>query len=241
MQTFFQRILRGALLCVSVFFVLVAHNGCVPSPVENTPPAVTDLRTFAIPQNSNFKNLWRTIHNFPRKDTIYFWEYIDLLPSKSFEGYSPIWQVKNSDTLSKDSIVFETYISDSVVEVYGGKSTDSLTPRQIRLHDTLRVGATWIAAPDYVTANGTHVQIKADVIDFYSQSSAPNNMLYNDVFLVSFTSTVKSSGIPEETQYQNGSRVYRYFARNIGVILERARNASDSLLWTKELLETRSR
>lgn len=231
---------RNAIYCVpAIVLSLLFFVSCVPTPSENAnvSPRVIDLHSFYIPQNSHQSNLWRVIHIFPQRDTIYFFEFKDTSSSISSEGYFPIWQVKNPDTLGRNSIIFDAYISDSLVEIYSGNSKDPLIGRQVRLRDTLHVGASWIAADNYPTANGVHVQINAKVEDYYSETGNK----FNDVFLVSYTSSVIGTQDPVETQYQNGSRVNRYYARNIGAFLEICKDFRDSVLWRTELIETRSR
>lgn len=235
-----NKYIRGAIYCVlSIFLRLLCFVSCVPTPTENVnvAPRVTDLHSFYIPQNIHQTNLWRAINLFPHQDTIYFFEYKDPSSSISSEGYSPIWQVKNPDTLSRNSILFDAYISDSLVEVYAGNSKDPMTGRQIRLRDTLRVGATWVAADNYLTANGARVQINAKVEDYYSETDNK----FKDVFLVSYTSKVKGLQNPVELQYQNGSRVNRYYARDIGAFLEICKDFRDSVFCKSELIETRIR
>ncbi len=223
--------------------ILIYVSGCVPTPNEsaNTPPEATDLRSFFIPQKINQSYLWHFIPALPGGDSSYFFEYIDVSSLKTSEGYSPVWQIGTSDTLRMDSIIYDAYISDSLVKFYFGNSNLSSTPRQILLQKTLRVGSIWIVADNFMTSNGANVSIKAEVIDYYAQTQL-GSKLYKDVFLVTYTSTVKAgSQNPVEPEYQNGAHLDRYYARDIGEILEICKNTSDSTVWTKELVETRIR
>ncbi len=139
-----------------------------------------------------------------------------------------------------DSVIYQSYISDSLIVLYLGNSNDPVTPRQILLHDTLQVGANWSAADDFLTSNGAHVSIRAVVEDYYPETSSAG-VTYQNVFLVSYTSTVKGSQTPIEAEYQNHAHVSRYLAEGIGDILERCLDSKDSLVWTNELTETRIR
>ena len=134
----------------------------------------------------------------------------------------------------------EAYISDSLIVSYFDKSNDPLTPRLILLHDTLQVGASWSAADNFLTSNGSAVSIRAVVEDYYPETSSAGKT-YQEVFLVTYSSTVKGSQTPIEPEYRNKSRLSRYYARGVGDILERCLDGKDSLIWTNELLETRNR
>jgi hypothetical protein len=59
--------------------------------------------------------------------------------------------------------------------------------------------------------------------------------------MVSYTALVKGVQIPLEPQYQNGSHLDIYFARNIGDMLEICKDSRDSTIFTNELIETRIR
>ena len=134
----------------------------------------------------------------------------------------------------------EIYLSDTLIVSYFGRSDDTATPRLILLLDTLQVGASWMAASNFVTSNGTHVSIRAVVENYYSETIAAGEG-YQDVFFVSYTVKVIGSQIPAEPWLQNGTHISRYYARGIGEILERCLDTNDSLLWTNELKETRIR
>ena len=109
---------RDAIVRVSAFFaVLFFISGCVPSPDEtgNTPPKITDLRTFFLPQNNTQTYLWH--HLTATIDSSYL-QYLRTSDAKSSEGFSPIWKLIVSDTLHKDSTVNNLYISDSLIILY---------------------------------------------------------------------------------------------------------------------------
>jgi hypothetical protein len=78
------------------------------------------------------------------------------------------------------------------------------------------------------------------VEDYYPETSSAGTT-YQEVFLVSYTSTVKGPQNPAEPQYQNQAHMSRYYAKGAGDILERCLNSKDSLVWTNELTETRNR
>jgi hypothetical protein len=228
------------LLKKTIVVFLLSLTGCVPSPSENTnvPPKATDLHSFITPQDTNKIYLWRFIS--PIKDSAYFLEYLGKVDTSSADGFSPVSRFLFSDTLRKHSSVQEAYISDSIVIYYFGKSRDPLTPKQIMLRDTLKVGASWVAADNFLTSNGARISIRAIVEDYYSETPVAGNM-QKDVYRVSYTSSVKGTQNPIEAQYQNGAHLNIYFARNIGAILELCKDSKDSLVWTNELLETRTR
>jgi hypothetical protein len=237
-----HNISRGVLLYVAVFFLFgVILSGCVPSPEENTPIIITNLSSYFIPQSSNRQYLWQHIEG--SKDSLYF-QYMQKTSLKTWEGYSPVWKIITSDTLYRDSTVIGAYISDSLIKLFFGKdlgrADDSTTPRQIYLLDTLHVGAKWTVAENFATLNGVSVQIIAQVIDYYGQASAGNSIV-SDVFVISYTSVVKGSGEPIESEFQNGSHVDRYFGKDIGVFREICKDFRNSIIWTKQLLETRAR
>jgi len=231
---------RDATFRVSTIFFFLYLAGCVPTPSENAsiPPKVTDLHSFFIPQQANKTYLWHFF--FSTKDSAYFITYAGWDYTKTQRGVLPISHLGITDTLRKDSLTDEAFISDSIVIMYYGKAADSLTQTLILLHDTLQIGASWSAADNFITVNGTPISIKAKVMEYYTQTPSANTT-YNDVFLISYTTTVKGSQIPLEPQYQNGSHIDKYFARNIGEILEIAKDTSGSTLWTNELVETRNR
>jgi len=224
-----------------LFFCLIYTIGCVPSPSENinTSPVATDLHSYIKPQLTTRTDIW---HFIPRsitglKDSIYTIDYVGQINSKTSEGFSPVSHFMYLDSLQGDSVIRDAYISDSLVVWYYGKSSDVSTPSQILLKDTLHVGANWIASENFRTSNGVFVRIKALVEDYYPVSG--NN--YNDVYWVSYTSTVKGSQNPLEPEYQNGAHLSRYFAKGVGEYLERCLDSRDSLIWTSELTETRIR
>src|SRR5690242_13753580 len=100
----------------AVAVCLTSLSGCVPTPNENAavPPEVGDLRTLFFPQTNNHIYLWKTINSASSgtpADTLYSIEYLDPSPSKTSEGYSPVWQFKSADTLRRDSAIDELYIS----------------------------------------------------------------------------------------------------------------------------------
>src|SRR5947209_2536890 len=143
------------------FLVLSVISGCVPSPNEtvNTPPIITDLRAFSIPQNDSQRYFW---HHFSSTSDSAYLIYLSPSSERSSDGFSPIWKMSIADTAKRDSLVKNLYISDSIVVLYCGKS-DSAVPRQILLHDTLKVGAKWNVADHFITSNGTPIQIIAEV------------------------------------------------------------------------------
>ncbi|MFI5264051.1 MAG: hypothetical protein ACHQM6_06015 [Candidatus Kapaibacterium sp.] len=232
------------LIFYSAFFFAASIflSGCVPTPSDNTnvPPKITDLHFFFLPEQPGTRYLWHYTRLAPQKDSAYFLEYIGQENMKTSEGFMPVSLLEFSDTLRKDSLISEAYISDSLIVMYFGKSSDSLTPREIMLRDTLEVGAGWNAADNFRTSDGAHVSIRALVEDYYPETNSAGKS-YQDVFLVSYTVTVKGTEIPLESQYQNGVHLSRYYARGIGDILERCSDSKDSLLWTNELMETRIR
>jgi hypothetical protein len=234
---------KDALMRVfAVLIVIIFISGCVPSPDENSsaPPKITELHSFYMPQKTSQYYLWHFIPHSAEKDSLYYVDYFGYSQGNTSEGYNPVSRYGYLDTLRLDSTINEAYISDSLIKIYYGRSADALTPRLIVLRDTLRIGAKWIAADDFVTSNGSHIQIKAEVSDYYSETIS-SGKLYKDIFLVTYISTVKGSVVPIESQYQNGSHINRYFARDIGEILEICKDSQDSLIWTNELIETRQR
>jgi hypothetical protein len=223
-----------------IFFVLTYIAGCVPTPPENgsTPPKVTNLRSYFISQETSKEYLWHFFTN--SKDSTYLLTFNGIDQISSSDGFFPISQFTFSDTLKKDSLLNEAYISDSLIEWYFGKSSSPVTSKLIFLRDTLQVGAVWTSADNFITSNGTPISIKAEVLDYYLQTPS-GGKIYNNVFLVSYTSTVKGTQIPLEPQYKNGARIDIYFASGIGEILEIAKDTANETLWTNELVETRNR
>ena len=239
---------HGVLRCTDMkkglcFLVLIfSLASCVPSPTENAnePPKFTDLHSFYTPQKITQTFLWRFTPHAPLKDSAFFLEYFGMNFQKTPEGILPLSLFGISDTLRKDSVIHESYISDSLITMYYGNPTDPLTPKIILLRDTLKVGATWIAADNLITKNGAKVSIKALVENYYSESSFGNNT-FKDMYAVSYTASLKGTQIPLEPQYQNGARLDIYYARDIGDILEICKDSRDSTVFKNELIETRIR
>ncbi len=228
-----------------VLFLLTlisSFSSCVPSPTENVnvSPIFVELHSFYTPQKITQTFLWHFTPHAPMKDSAYFLEYFGINFRKTPEGILPLSLFGISDTLRKDSIINEGYISDSLIMMYYGNASDPLTPRIVLLLDTLKVGANWIAADNFLTKNGAKVGIKAVVENYYSETQAGKST-YKDVYLVSYTSSLEGTQIPFEPQYQNGARLDIYYARDIGDILEICKDSRDSVVFKNELVETRLR
>lgn len=153
----------------------------------------------------------------------------------SASGLSPIWAMSRVGTKLYDSVANEVFISDSVVQIFDGNSASVSVSSQRLLSDTLRVGATWTGSPRFITRSGAEVSIAAKVEDYYS--SFDNT--YSDVFLVSYSPSVIGSRVPAEGEYQSGSKINRYFAKGVGMILEIVKDATGKIIFKKELTETR--
>jgi hypothetical protein len=224
-----------------LFFFL---SSCVPSPLENAnvPPEFTDLHSFFTPQKTTPTYFWHHIQYFPHSltDSIYINAYSGTSTSPSVDGYFPISLFKFSDTLAKDSVIHSAYISDSLVMMYYGNASDPRTQKQTLLRDTLKVGANWIAADNFITENGAIVKIKALVENYYSQVVL-FGVTYTDMYAISYTASLNGAQIPTEAQYQEGAHLDIYYAKNSGDIMEICENSKDSIIFQNELIETRIR
>jgi hypothetical protein len=228
------------ILTLDFLFLAFLAAGCVPSPDENAsiPPKVTDLHNYFIPQTAGKSYLWHLTSS--TKDSLFFINYSGWDYTKTPQGLLPISHLGISDTVKKNLILNEAYISDSLIRVYYGAAADSATQSFLLFHDTLRIGAKWVCADNFITANGAPIGINAEVTDYFPTQKSVG-VIYNDVFVVSYTSVMKGTVVPLEPQYQNNSHIDKYFARNIGEILEFAKDVKGNTLWTSELLETRNR
>ena len=236
---FAQNDMKKGLFLLTLIF---SFTSCVPSPTENVnvSPIFVDLHSFYTPQKITQTLLWHFTPHAPLNDSAYFLEYFGISFRKTPEGILPLSLFGISDTLRKDSIIHEAYISDSLIMMYYGNASDPITPRIVLLQDTLKVGANWIAADSFLTKNSAKVGIKALVENYYSETQAGNST-YKDVYIVSYTSSLKGTQTPIEPQYQNGARVDIYYARDIGDILEICKDSRDSIVFKNELIETRNR
>jgi hypothetical protein len=169
-----------------------------------------------------------------------FIKYRTDFSGQTAEGYSPISKLIFFDTTWNDTTTREAYISEKLIVLYFGDARDANTPHQILMRDTLKVGASWIAADNFKTRNGSFVTIDALVESYYAETSS-GNTTFNDVYRISYSATTKGSQYPLEPEYQNGSKYSVYYARGVGDFLEICRNSQDSVVFTNELVETRTR
>ena len=227
-----------AVCCILALLTLQ----CVPSPSENAnvPPRFVNLRAFYMRDTSIVSYHWHHTIRATGTDSVYLVEYIGKSDSTSFDGLAPISLFRYSDTIRKNYRLEKFYLSDSQVIHYFSDPLNSMDPRQILLHDTLRVGGAWHATDAFRTRNGAKVSIKSLVEDYYAELYSAGK-LYDDVFRISYISTVTGPLNPEEIEYQDKSRLVIYFARGVGEIIKQCKDLNDSLIWSDELLETRIR
>jgi hypothetical protein len=212
----------------------------VPSP--NNPgeiPTFSILSTFY--PDTTHSVLWHRTDNAKGTQQYFYRTYVRQGVNNYSSVFPSAYYFSDTDTATKATTEKVYVILDSIVIEYSKRTIDSNANEVVRLHGLLEKGQSFSAATDFVTANGATVTIDAAVDDYFGATSVAG-IEYNDVYHVTYTvSNVTSTTQPIELEYQTGATLGVYYAKTIGPVYKVAKSPTGDILWSEEVIETRSR
>ena len=219
------------LLCLCFVF------GCSTTTEPLSDHTALDIQNYFAPQNSSSRYLWK--HSDTSKNTsLSYFQYSGASADTTIDGYSPISIYGYSDTARLKNEFMQFYISDKRVVSYGS-SAKSLSNRMLLLSDTLSIGRSWVASDSLLLPDNSRAKIVA-TIDNYFTSIITANKEYFDVYRITYETVSTSKAAPTLPEYQTGGRIVRYFAKDIGLVLEAAYAPETWMVWANELVAVRS-
>jgi hypothetical protein len=224
--------------CLLLFSFSHLLTGCSVTNDAIPDHSASDIQNYFAPQNSAVRYLWK--HSDLRKntDTLSYFQYNGGSADTTADGFSPISIYGYSDTSRSFQEFKQFFISERWIASYG-RSAKDLSTRTLLLSDTLKKGKSWVASDSFMTAGGAHSKIVATVDDYYPSIIAANKE-YADSYRVTFQSLSISSITPTQPEYKTNGRIVRYFARNVGIVLEIAYAPDNVMVWKNELVTTLS-
>ena len=232
-----SRSLRSRLLLRSVLLGMgVVLFGCVNQPDVPPPiPPASSVASYFMPRSTaiRYKYSHLDYRGAGYSDSSYLFAYNGFSSSATTaDGLSGIDEYWSSDLNQNSKHLLESFVSDSLVVVYGPNSQSS-DNRLVLLKRGLKDSATWIAASQFLTPDGRVVQIKATVLNHVDQLIVGNTK-YTNVYPVSYDVSGPLSADPL-SEYQSGGRHVIYFAENAGKILEASYGPQARKLWVDQL------